>query len=77
MSMVGAQPAKGPTLTWEVMSGLSPQTAQFLHGKFRLWSRLYEGQHRFVALPINQRADHATEGYPGIHEALVAVGQRQ
>lgn len=75
--MIGAAPVKGTTTQWGVME-TSPATHAVLHphgGKhYRLWSRLHEGQHQFIALPVAQEPKEAQLGVKGgVHEALQPV----
>lgn len=78
MTTLGAQPAKGPSTQWEVMVGLSPETASILHPHgarpFRLWSRLHDGEHQFAAVPGDERpAENEPRAKNTLHQARLEI----
>jgi hypothetical protein len=61
------------TTQWETML-VSAETAAYLRGTHKLWSRLFDGEHIFTCLPNDVTPGANDGGYMSIHAALKVKG---
>jgi hypothetical protein len=61
------------TTQWEQMQPIW-ETAKYLRGTHKLWSRLFDGEHIFTVRPIGEQPGDNDGGYRSIDAALKVKG---